>query len=242
MMKIPSRAVLLAAVMCGMFAQAVPAYEAGDIIVRMGATTTDPTGESSNTFRLNGALLPGTEVDEIDSSTRLGVTGTYMFTKYFGLELLAAWPFEHTIKAKGLESLDIRKVGDTKQLPPTLSAQFYPMGLVDSASRFQPYLGLGLNYTIFFDENASSQLERGLSTVTGVNEKYSLDVDNSWGLAAQVGLDFTVTDRFLVSAELWWINIEADAKLKGKQTGTEIKADDVEVNPLVYMFSVGYRF
>ena len=113
---------LLAVLSLGLAAQAVLAYRVGDILLRVGATTVDPSDENSDTLKLNGEKLPGTEVDKIDSDTQLGLTGVYMFTNYFGLELIAATPFTHDIKVKGLGGLDIREVGDTKQLPPTLSA------------------------------------------------------------------------------------------------------------------------
>ena len=74
----------------GLAAQSALAYRGGDIIVRVGATTIDPTDVESDTLTLNGEKLPGTEVDKIDKDTQLGLTGVYMFTDYFGLELLAA--------------------------------------------------------------------------------------------------------------------------------------------------------
>ncbi len=226
----------------GLLAHSAFAYKAGDVIVRAGATTVDPSNEDSDTLTLNNAQLPGTKVNDIDRDTRLGLTGVYMFTDYFGLELLASTPFTHDIKVKGLESLGIRRVGDTQQLPPTLSAQLYPMGLVNPESRFQPYVGVGLNYTIFWNEDASSQLKRGLSAVTGVDESYRMELDDSIGIAGQVGFDYALTDHFIVNAGLWWINIETDAKFTGNTTGTRVRADDVKVNPWVYSIGVGYRF
>ena len=231
-------AILAPALLC----QPVLAYKGGDVIVRAGVAIVDPSGVDSSTLTLNGAKLPGTSVDSIDSDTQLGLTGVYMFTDYFGLELLAATPFTHNIKAKGLEGLGIRKVGDTKQLPPTLSAQLYPLGFSQPESKFQPYIGIGLNYTTFWDENASSQLENGLSAVTGVTEKYSMNLDDSWGIAGQIGLDYAINDHFLINAAVWRINIETDATFKGKTTGTQVKADNVKVNPWVYAVTVGYRF
>ncbi len=226
----------------GLFTHSAFAYKTGDVIVRAGATTVDPSGEDSDTLTLNNLQLPGTKVNDIDRDTRLGLTGVYMFTHYFGLELLASTPFTHAVKVKGLSPLGIRRVGDTKQLPPTLSAQLYPMGFINSESRFQPYVGVGFNYTVFWDEKASSQLKRGLSAVTGVEESYRMELDDSIGIAGQVGFDYALTDHFIVNAGLWWINIETDAKFTGNTTGTRVRADDVKVNPWVYSIGVGYRF
>lgn len=218
------------------------AYQAGDVIVRVGPIRVDPQDVSSRGLRLNESLLPGTEIDTIDSDTQLGITGTYMFTSYFGLDLLAATPFNHNIRAKGLEVLGIRDVGKTKQLPPTLTAQFYPLGVLKPESKFQPYAGVGINMTFFFNENVSAEAERGLAAVTGVNEKYRLDLDNSIGPALQFGFDYALTDHLLFNAVAWRMHIQTDAKLRGRQTGTRIDAKGVELDPWVYMIGLGYKF
>ena len=218
------------------------AYEAGDIIVRTGPIWTDPQDVASRNLQLNGTRLPGTEIDSIDRDFEIGFTGTYMLTPFFGLDLLASTPFNHEIRVEGLEALGIREVGDTNQLPPTLAATFYPMGVWKPDSKFQPFAGVGINVTFFYDEDASNQLEQGLARVTGVNEKYNLDLDTSVGMALQFGFDYGLTDHLLLNATVWRIDIQTDAKLKGKQTPTRIDAKGVELDPWVYMFGVGYKF
>ena len=233
--------VLVSAVL-GICLQPALAFEAGDIIVRIGPTMVDPNGVTSETITLNGNRLPGAKVNKVDANTQLGVTGVYMFKSWFGLELLAATPFNHTIKVNGLEGLGIRRVGKTKQLPPTLSALFYPLGFTNPKAKLQPYVGVGLNYTIFWKEEASGQLREGLAQVTGVDEGYDMDLDNSFGLAARAGIDFLITDNIMLQAGLWYIDIETEAEFEGRRTGTRVKAKSVEIDPWVYTIGVGYRF
>ncbi|RRJ83175.1 OmpW/AlkL family protein [Aestuariirhabdus litorea] len=218
------------------------ALEAGDIIVRAGAASVNPSGEDSDDLLLNGSPLAGNQVSSIDSNTQLGLTLTWMVTDQVGLGLLAATPFEHDIKVEGptMAALGINKAGSTKHLPPTLTALYHPLGGTDS--KFQPYLGAGINYTTFFDEEASSQLENGLAAVTTVNEKYDLDLDDSWGMAFHAGADYFITDNLAVNASVWKLNIQTEAEFKGKTTGTRVKAKDVDINPWVYMVGIGYKF
>ncbi len=241
-MHVRTWAVTAVCLVIGLCVQPGHAFEAGDIIVRAGPIRVDPSGVSSDTLTLNGADLPGTKVDSVDDDTQLGITGLYMFKSWFGLELLVATPFTHTIKVEGLEPLGIRRVGDTKQLPPTLSALFYPVGYANPQAKFQPYVGIGLNYTIFWDEDASGQLRDGLAKVTGVDEGYKMDLDNSWGLAGRAGIDYAITDNLLLQAGVWYINIETEATFTGRKTGTRVKAKGVDIDPWVYTFGVGYRF
>ena len=215
---------LATGLVCG--AGSTLAYEAGDIILRAGVASVQPD-ESSSALELNGTALGGTSAG-VDGDEQLGLTGTYMLTSNIGLGLLAATPFEHDIKANGL-GID---AGDTKQLPPTLTLQYFPM---ESSSTFQPYVGIGVNYTAFFDEGVDSALETALSESGG-----DLELDDSIGLAAQIGFDYSVDEHWLLNATVWYIDIdtEADFKFDG---GTRIKAD-VDIDPWVYMVGVGYKF
>ncbi len=97
------------------------AYEQGDWIVRAGIINVDPD-VSSGKIKVDGAELPGTSVG-VGDDTQLGLNFVYMATDRIGVELLAATPFEHSLTAKGVAG--INKLGTTKQLPPTLSVQYF---------------------------------------------------------------------------------------------------------------------
>lgn len=219
--------VLAAGVALGMM-PVVQAYQAGDMIVRVGAVSVQPD-DSSSALGLNGTRLAGTGVS-VSSDTQLGITGTYMVTDHLGLSLLAATPFQHDIKAN-LGGASV-KAGDTKHLPPTLTLQYYPMS---SGSAFQPYIGGGLNYTAFFSESVSSQLEGALGAGNG-----KLELDDSWGLAFNAGFDYKLTENWSVGAAVWYIDIDTTARLKF-DSGVRVKAD-VDIDPWVYMLSLGYKF
>ncbi len=133
----------------------------------------------------------------LDSDTQLGLTFAYMLTDHIGLELLAATPFKHTVGVKGLGGGLDGKLADIKQLPPTLSLQYYPM---EPNSRFQPYAGVGINYTLFFDEDLSSaRKQQGFS---------NLKLQDSVGIAGQLGMDYMLTDNLLVNASVWYVDID----------------------------------
>ncbi|MGF6691274.1 outer membrane protein [Metapseudomonas resinovorans] len=223
MRKLLLTASLLALAIASPLAQA---HKAGDVIIRAGAATVDPN-EDSSALSIAGGTVGGTKAT-LDSDTQLGLTGTYMLTDHVGLELLAATPFQHEVGLKGLGALD-GKLADIKQLPPTLSLQYYPMA---PGSAFQPYVGAGINYTLFFDESLTGQRKgQGFS---------NLDLDDSWGLAAQVGMDYMLTDNILLNAAVWYIDIDTQATTDLAGVG-KVKVD-VDVDPWVYMVGVGYKF
>lgn len=199
------------------------AHKEGDIIVRAGAVTVDPH-EDSGEINVGGVPQGGTKAT-LDSDTQLGLNFAYMLTDHVGIELLAATPFSHDVGTKGLGGL---KLGSIKHLPPTLSAVYYPM---ESGSVFQPYVGLGLNYTWFFDTELTSEAEG-----QGFN---GLDMDDSWGLAYQVGADYMLTDNLMLNAQVRYIDIDTTGTTYAGPTKVEV---DVDVDPFVYMVGLGYKF
>ena len=201
------------------------AYQAGDVILRAGAATVDPQ-EDSSALELNGATLGGQAT--VDSNTQLGLTGTFMLTDNLGIGLLAATPFEPQVGVHGPGGLD-GKLADIKHLPPTLSLQYFPLA---ASSRLQPYVGAGLNYTTFFEEDLTSQREaQGFS---------NLELDDSWGLALEAGVDYMLTDNLLVNATVWYLDIDTTATTDLAGAG-QVKVD-VDIDPWVYMVGLGYKF
>lgn len=211
-------------------APAAHAHQAGDFIVRAGAATVDPHEDSGN-LKLDGAKVSGTKAT-VDSDTQLGLAFAYMITDHVGIELLAATPFQHQVNVKGLGPALDGKLADIKHLPPTLSLQYYPM---DAGSKFQPYAGIGINYTLFFNEDLTSQRKaEGFS---------NMKMKNSVGLAGQLGMDYMLTDNLLFNASVWYVDINTEAKIDGPSAlGVGQTKVDVDIDPWVYMVGIGYKF
>ena len=212
-------------------APAVQAHQAGDIIVRAGAVTVQ-TKENSSSVKVDrpAATNLGGKAS-VNNNTQLGLNFAYMVTDKWGVELLAATPFSHDVSLKGTGlSAANGKLGSLKHLPPTLSAVYYPL---DSKSAFQPYIGAGINYTVFFDESVSSRAKaEGFS---------NLNVKNSWGWAAQVGADYMLTDNVMINGQVRYIDIDTTAYV-GALNGTARAKVDVNIKPFVYMLGLGYKF
>ncbi|MBR7887391.1 outer membrane beta-barrel protein [Marinomonas sp. A79] len=202
------KAILPVALISALCSSVALAHDAGDIFVRAGFATVMPN-ESSDEVGTSGEL-------ELDNDTQIGLTLTYMVTDQFGVEVLAATPFTHSVSLGGSE------VAEVSHLPPSVMAQYY-FGQADSKVR--PYVGAGLNYTIFFDEEGKGDLAT-----------YDISLDNSFGLAAQVGVDVNVADNWFANASLWYMDISTDVHVTGMDA---IKTD---IDPLTFMASVGYTF
>jgi outer membrane protein len=203
-MQLKAHKILLAGIALSMgFAGTANAFEPGDWLVRVGASYVNPASDNS-------------DIVSVDSDTSVTLNFSYMMTDVWALELLAAVPFKHDI-----ELLDGTKVGSTKHLPPTLSVQYHFM----PTEKFQPYVGLGLNYTNFFDEKTTGPLE-GLD----------LSLGDSWGLAGQIGFDVLFNDDWFFNLDVRYIDIDTKARVAGDSIGK------VEIDPWVFGGHIGYRF
>jgi len=115
-----------------------------------------------------------------------------------------------------------------KQLPPTLMAQYY---FGSKQDKLRPYLGVGVNYTTFFDEKFNDT-----GKAAGLSD---LSLKDSWGIAGQAGLDYNLNDHWLLNMSVWWMNIETKARFNAGDTHQSI---DTRIDPWVFMFGAGYRF
>lgn len=181
----------------------VYAMDQGDWLIRGGASYVNPKSNNS-------------DIVSVDSGTSFTFNVTYMMTDAWAVEVLAAWPFKHDI-----ELLDGTKVASTKHLPPTVSLQYHWA----PNSTFQPYVGVGLNYTKFSSEKTYGPLE-------GTD----LSLGDSWGLAGEIGADIMLNDSWFLNGSIRYIDIETKAKLDGAFL------DNVNISPWVYGVHVGYRF
>ncbi|WP_243977410.1 outer membrane protein OmpW [Vibrio natriegens] len=208
------------AVVAALVSPSVFAHKQGDFVLRVGAASVVPNDSSDK------IPVPGTSEElEVDSNTQLGLTFGYMFTDNISFEVLAATPFSHDISTN---LLGLGDIADTKHLPPTFMVQYY---FGEPQSKFRPYVGAGLNYTIFFDEGFNGTGKRaGLS---------DLELDDSFGLAANVGVDYMINDQWFLNASAWYANIETEATYK---LGDDKIKTDVKINPWVFMISGGYKF
>lgn len=133
----------------------------------------------------------------------------------------------HDLEGTGdLEGLGT--IGDVWALPPTLTLQYH----FQPDAKVRPYVGVGLNYTIFYNEKATSALNNAIGNT-------SISLDDSVGVAVQAGVDVDINDNWFWNADIKWIQIETEATLN---TGGAINTVDVELDPIVAGVGIGRRF
>ncbi|UCV14471.1 OmpW/AlkL family protein [Quatrionicoccus australiensis] len=200
--------ILVAALVAtGLFSGIAQAADEGAFLVRARAVHIGfDNGQADG---LGGATVVEAKdrwIPEVDLS--------YFFTKNIAAELVLTYPQKIDIKLNG------GQLGTIKALPPSLLLQYHFTDL----GAFKPYVGAGLNYTIFTDRK---------------NIGATADVDSSsWGLAAQVGFDYLIDKNWSVNLDVKYIQMSTDVHL----TGGGAKLGKVDLNPITAGVGVGYRF
>lgn len=184
--------------------------EAGDWLVRGRVTGVVPMDGGTVENRTTG-VDSGLDVSDITNTVIPELDFSYFITKNIALELILATT-PHKVEATG----DI-DMGDVWLLPPTLTLQYHPL----PDSRISPYVGAGVNYTIFYGEGG------GLA---------GFDVKNDIGFALQAGVDYALSGP-------WSLNLDVKKLfLRPEAVTSTLRVDEVRIDPWLVSVGVGYRF
>lgn len=205
------KSVSLAVLVVAGLSSASAAKQAGDLLMRARAIYVVP--DESSTTSIGGTVgLNNDIVPELDF--------TYFVTDNIGVELILATTKHY---ATGLNTAlgASADLGNVMLLPPTLTLQYHfnPKGDIS------PYVGAGVNYTFFYNENAAG------GAITDIDHK------DGFGLALQAGIDFKIDEKWSINLDVKKIWLNTDVSINGGGVTA-----DVDIDPWVFGFGVGYTF
>lgn len=199
----------------------VMTYETFDPwMIRVRAIGVLPDGNSSVSVAggrsISGLKISDAVVPEIDI--------TYFFTKNIAVEAICCLA-PHSIKASGTLAGIVganNKIGDTLLFPPTVMLQYH----FTNFGAFKPYVGVGVNWTHYFNNDAAP----------GYN---SLKIDNSFGVAAQIGFDYMINRNWGINFDVKRILMRPDATVR---LGAIPVSANVRIDPWIVGAGIVYRF
>ena len=144
---------------------------------------------------------------------------SYFFTKNIAAELVLTYPQQVNITAGSGNT----NVGKITALPPSLLAQYHFTDL----GAFKPYVGLGVNYTIF----GNRQNFPALGNSVTVNQ-------SSIGVVGQIGMDYMFDKNWGMNVDLKYATMSTEVKTVsgGTNLGT------LTLNPWMPAVGVTYKF
>lgn len=184
----------------------------------------DPAGNME--IRLRGvAVLPSPSANIVVAGSSIGgktkvsdsaipeVDFTYYFTPNIAVEAIAA------VTQHSASNSVAGRVGSVWLLPPTVTAQYH----FDRIGIIQPYVGAGINYTIFYD--ARSALP-------------NISFANNFGWALQGGADLPIGDKgYFLNLDVKKLFLNTTIKAAGGSVHASATLD-----PWLVGAGVGIRF
>ncbi|WP_299224239.1 OmpW family outer membrane protein [uncultured Psychroserpens sp.] len=169
-------------------------------------------------FRLIAVVpSPGDDIDgaDVDISTTFvpELDFSYFLNRNLALELILATT-KHEVEIENGADL-----GYVWLLPPTLNFQYHFY-----AEDFKPYVGAGINYTIFYSADPG--------------DLNAIDYENTVGFSLQAGVDYNLNDKWFLNLDIKKLLLKTDVTPNNDSAS---KAE-VEINPLVVGLGLGLKF
>jgi len=216
-----------------------PAVEAWNPwMIRVRAVGVLPDGRSSvHVLDPSGTLVPASSpasglhisdqaIPELDIS--------YFFTQNLAAEVILGVS-RHSITGTGV--LAGLPVGKTTVLPPTLTFQYH----FTQFGAFKPYIGLGVNYSTFFDTKAYNNADNPVGVPVT-----RLSVGDSFGAVAQIGFDYMIDRHWGLNVDVKkvWMRPEYSATVDATAAGLGLipVAGTAHIDPWLVGAGVTYKF
>lgn len=210
---------------------AVPATHAADLAVVESAPQAAFTANAKSPWQVRLRALgvitndsgyvggvPGSDLSSSDTVIpELDIS--YYFNENIAAELILGTT-KSTIRGEG-SIAGLGDVGSTWLLPPTLTLQYH----FTDFGAFKPYVGAGVNYTMFYNQDGKSADK--------------LKVKNTFGAALQVGADYMIDEHwgFNVDVKKIFLRPDFDVTVGGTPMSGKAKLD-----PWLVGAGVTYRF
>lgn len=185
----------------------------------------------SDDFTSNGPafLTPQPAGLTVGNANTLKFGYTRHLSDKWNLEFVAGLPPKHKVYGRGTLA-PYGVIAEVKQMAPTV---FLNYNFGDASDSFRPFVGVGLNYTKFIDRETTpiSRIATGGPT--------SIKLTDSFGIAAQIGVNYKLTDRWVVTASVAVADVQSDLT---STTGSIERKTSIDFRPVVAGVGLGYRF
>lgn len=189
---------------------------AGDLLVRAGVSAMDPDTGSESFSSISRSAV------RLDSDVTLSGSVAWFFTDYAAAEISSSLPYSPNLEGNArLKDLGIGNIGDVKYVPTYLTLNLY----IQDPSAVTPYLGAGVAFNKFYDENAR---------LSGLD----VNLDSTFDPTFLAGVELDFGTPVLVNFDIRYTLLDTDAQFSGAINETV----EMEINPVVFSLGVGYRF
>ena len=172
-------------------------------------------------LRAIAAIPPSTSYDLSGSDVKISTSVvpeldfSYYFTKNIAAELILGTTHHKVNLKTGSNKTELGKVW---LLPPTLNVQYHL-----PVKNFIPYIGVGINYTIFYGVK---------------DEGAKLDYQNNVGFSTQLGADYMINKKWSINLDIKKVFLRSDVTIKGT---TPTVLPNVKIDPFIIGLGIGVK-
>ena len=217
--------------LCALFGLTSAAAMAEDLNLIAAGVGYISVHSSSPNLSSNGPdfLTPQPAGLTVGSATTLLFGFSHMLNDHWAVAFAGGIPPKHDINGTG-NLAPFGVITTVKQFAPTVFANYH---FNEAGSKFRPFVGLGVNYTKFYDitsQPAGNLASGGPTSVT---------LSSYTGLAATIGMNYKIADHLYLNANLAAANVSTDMVAT---TGSIQRTTHVKLNPILYSAGLAYSF
>ncbi|WOX04611.1 OmpW/AlkL family protein [Microbulbifer pacificus] len=216
--------------------------------LRMGGSFVypDDDGTPLKYYELQDWQLYRTNWD-IEEDTTWNVSGVWRPLPYLGLELLYVGDADHSLHLENFRAYPGRDNIYFGRFSTSSANLFVNWYMTDLDCLGQPYLGIGLNYSDFYDDELNPEFQRYLMDSGMAAGLGKLGMGHSWGASAQLGIDWRLGRGFasswLINAAVIYTDTSTDAVVTYPVSpGYERLYSDLDTNPWTLNLGITYEF
>lgn len=216
--------------LCAAFALAPFAAQAQQNTIKVGVAHLSIHSKADNLSSNGPAFLtPQPAGITIGDATTLLISYIRKLDDHWDLDFESGIPPTHNTYGVGTLA-PFGVLTKVKQAGPTL---FINYNFGPPENKFRPFVGVGINYTRFYDaeSTASGNLASGGPT--------KVELTDSWGPAAQVGASYKIDERWSVVGSIVAARVKSDLTAT---TGSIQRKTTIDFRPVVYTLGIAYSF
>ncbi|MBN8430287.1 hypothetical protein JF535_05395 [Microbulbifer salipaludis] len=216
--------------------------------LRLGASLVYP---DDNNTSLKYYLLQDWELYrthwEVEDDTTWNVSGVWRPLPYLGVELLYIGDSDHSLTLQNFRATpgqDNIYFGRYSASSANLFVNWYMNDLICLG---QPYLGIGVNYSDYYDDELNPDFQRYLINSGMATGPGRFGMGHSWGGSAQLGIDWRlgrgIARSWLINAAVIYTDSNPDAEVTYPTApGYERLYSEFETNPWTLNLGITYEF
>lgn len=192
------------------------AQKQGEFHMRVRATGVVPMEDATIGVIGGNVAVTNNVIPEVDF--------TYYFTDHIAAELILGTS-KHEVVATNTDLGNV-DLGRVMLLPPTLSVQYHFL----PDKKFNPYVGVSGNYTIFYNQGTGKGRNAAITDVS---------YDNTLGYGFQFGMDYKISDKVYWNVDVKKLYMNTDVNV-ATSLGVNVPAT-VDLNPWLISTGVGFK-